>query len=136
MLPTRPSVTSVFSPWPPRFMTRSASTPARTPTRTHVANMTKLMTLSPSQGDVRQAGVGDRVLQVVRGLGLGRGDADPRSRRQLGEGVEGFQMRLGEQRDHRDAPAVQEPLHLGEMAEARDGHPPAAGARGPPGNLR
>src|SRR2546428_8041286 len=50
MLPTRPRVMSRLSPWPPRFMTNPASKPASSPTRTHVANMTKLMTLPPSSG--------------------------------------------------------------------------------------
>src|SRR5437899_7855818 len=50
MLPTRPRTMSRLSPWPPRFMTHPASKPASSPTRTHVTNMTKLMTLPPSSG--------------------------------------------------------------------------------------
>jgi len=37
--------------------------------------------------------------------------------------------RLGEKRDHRNSLAAQEPLHLRQMAEARDGRPPAPGSR-------
>ena len=64
----------------------------------------------------------------MRGLRLGGGDADAGFRRQLGEPVEGLEVRLGQEGDHRDAPAVQAPLHLGEVAEAGDGDPPPGGA--------
>ena len=36
------------------------------------------------------------------GLALGGDHADPRPRRELGQAVEGFQMHLGEERDHRN----------------------------------
>ena len=60
------------------------------------------------------------MLQAVGGLDGGGDHAHPRPRRQLGQAVEGLQVRLGEERDHRDAPAVQPPLHLREMREAGD----------------
>src|SRR5207247_5192760 len=41
--------------------------------------------------------------------------------------VEGLEMRLGEERDHRDPLAAQKPPHLPEMAEARDRRLPTTG---------
>src|SRR6059036_1690950 len=82
---------------------------------------------SPDQRDVWQAGVRDRVLQIVGRLGGGGGHAYPRPRRELGQTVEGLEMRLGEERDHRNPMTAQEPLHLREMAEARDRRPPTTG---------
>jgi hypothetical protein len=43
--------------------------------------------------------------------------------------VEGLQMHLREERDHRDPQAVQPALHLPEMAKAGDRRPPAIRAR-------
>ena len=90
----------------------------------------------PGERDVRQTGVRDRVLQVMGRLG-GDGDhAHPRARRELGQLVKRLQMRLGQQRDHRDAAAPQEPLHLGEMTEARHRGPPVTGLLLPPHDRR
>src|SRR6266545_4534330 len=90
----------------------------------------------PDEGDVRQAGVGDRVLQVVGRLDRGGGHAHPRPRRELGQAVERLEMRLGEQRDHRNSLALQELLHLREMTKARDRNPPATGLLLPPCDRR
>src|SRR5439155_21671447 len=81
----------------------------------------------PDERDVWQAGVGDRVLQVMGVLDGGGGHAHPRPRRELGQTVEGLEMRLGEERDHRNPLAAQQPRHLREMAEARDRRPPTTG---------
>src|SRR5882724_432304 len=231
MLPTRPSVMSQLSPYPPRFITHPASKPASTPARIHIKNV---MTSPPSSSygglaslpkhrrarctlsrsistgparpqrprrrsgcrpiavllhqkgrehfdrplvegpivdhhlyggtretpdpfgrrggaddnvrsphqatqrgplggadpyerDVRQVGVRDRVLQVVGRLDGGGGDAHPCSRRELGQTVEGLEMRLGEQRDHGNPLTLQKALHLREMTEARDRCPPPTG---------
>ena len=68
------------------------------------------------------------VAGVLAGLAMKRGGyAHPRARRELGQPMEGFEMRLGEERDDRDAPAAQQPLHLREMAKARDRGSPTTG---------
>ena len=67
------------------------------------------------------------MLQIVGRLDGGRGDADPCPRRELGQAVEGLEMRLGEQRDHWNPLALQQALHLREMTKARDCRSPAAG---------
>src|SRR2546426_4577736 len=72
---------------------------------------------SPDQRDVWQAGVRDRVLQVVGRLDRGGGHAPPRPRPELGPVVGGLEMRPGEERDHPNPPAPPEPLHLRGMAE-------------------
>jgi hypothetical protein len=59
------------------------------------------------QGDVRQPGIGDRVLQVVGGLDVGGGHAHPGPRRKLGQAVEGLEVDLGAERDHRDPQPAQ-----------------------------
>src|SRR5881296_2302508 len=91
---------------------------------------------SPDQHDVGQAGVGDRVLQVVGRRDGGGGYAHPRPRRKLSQAVERLEMRLGEERDDRDAPAAQQPLHLRQMTEARDRGPPMTGLLLAPGDGR
>ena len=63
-------------------------------------------------------------------MGRFGGDGDhacPCSRWQLGQLVQRLQMRLGQQRDHRNGAAPEEPLDLGKMTEARHRRPPVTG---------
>src|SRR5438128_6360019 len=89
---------------------------------------------SPDQHDVGQAGVGDRVLQVVRRRDGGGGYTHARPRRELGQAMEGLEMRLGEERDDRDAPPAQQPVHFRPIAAARDRGPPTTGLLLAPGD--
>ena len=60
------------------------------------------------------------MLERVARLDGRRDDADPRSRWKLRQALEGLEVHLRKEREHRDPQTVQTPLHLREMRKGRD----------------